>query len=139
MDGKLKLTPAGFIVQESWLLLTSFIGNIILDEFIVMPNHIHGIIEFTGTPFFKSTNREIDLMQIISMFKSRSSNLICRGMPLASQKSTLTNKIWQKSFYEHVIRNEKDLLRIQEYILNNPLNWEIDLLNSGNQDTVKLL
>ena len=42
------------------------------------------------------------------------------------------NTFWQKSFYDHIIRNDTDLLRIQEYIMNNPINWELDALNPNN-------
>ena len=42
------------------------------------------------------------------------------------------NTFWQKSFYDHIIRNNTDLLRIQEYIINNPINWELDTLNPNN-------
>ena len=57
-------------------------------------------------------------------------------MPLASQN--IINFQWQKSFYDHVVRSEQDLHRIQEYIYNNPLNWELDLLNPKNNDKFEM-
>jgi len=52
--------------------------------------------------------------------------------PLRNIKGVNFHKIWQKSFYDHIIRNDNDLLRIQEYIINNPINWELDSLNPTN-------
>ena len=52
-------------------------------------------------------------------------------MPSGSINASPT-KIWQKSFYDHVIRNDRDLQRIEEYIYNNPMTWEVDSLNPGN-------
>jgi REP element-mobilizing transposase RayT len=52
--------------------------------------------------------------------------------PLQNAKEVNLHKIWQKSFYDHIIRNDTDLLRIQEYIMNNPINWELDTLNPNN-------
>jgi len=128
--GKASLTPTGEIVRESWVSIANMINGIYIDDFVIMPNHFHGIITFLETPTFKNSGKILDLSQIIAIFKSKSTNLIRRGMPLASQN--ITNFQWQKSFYDHVIRDEKDLHRIQEYINNNPLNWELDSLNPGN-------
>jgi REP element-mobilizing transposase RayT len=154
-DGKASLTPTGKIVEESWLSLTNLVNDIQLDEFVIMPNHFHGIITFFDPPTFKNSERLVDLSQIMAIFKSKTTNLIRRGMPSASRdnrriltaqdnmvcngKASLTPTNipkfqWQKSFYDHVIRDETDLLRVREYIFNNPLQWELDILNPKNED-----
>jgi putative transposase len=154
-DRKASLSPTGKIVEESWLSLTNLVNDIQLDEFVIMPNHFHGIFTFLNTPTFKNSERLVDLSQIMAIFKSKTTNLIRRGKPsashdnrrsLASQdnmvyngKASLTPTNipifhWQKSFFDHVIRDEEDLLRVQEYILNNPLQWELDILNPKNED-----
>ena len=151
-NGKLKLTPTGEIVQNCWVALSDFITNIKLLDFVVMPNHFHALIELNGEPTFIASNRKINLAQIISQFKSKCTNLIRRGMPLPSRTSRTPlasrkhidnnlNKIalfkWQKSFYDHVVRNEFDLRRIQQYIINNPIKWKNDLLNPINENKLE--
>jgi len=153
--GKASLTPTGKIVEESWLSLTNLVNDIQLDEFVIMPNHFHGIITFLDTPTFKNSEKLVDLSQIMAIFKSKTTNLIRRGMPSASRdnrrilasqdnmvyngKASLTPTNipifqWQKSFYDQVIRDETDLLRVREYIFNNPLKWDLDILNPKNED-----
>ncbi len=134
-DGKLKLTPTGELVSESWLSICDFVGDIILEDFVIMPNHFHGIITFIDTPYFINSGKNVDLTQIVGMFKSKSSNLIRRGKPLASHDEIPFK--WQKSFYDHVIRDEKHLQRIREYIQNNPLKWHLDILNPINNEKYK--
>jgi REP element-mobilizing transposase RayT len=157
----MELTHVGVIIEESWLSMVNLINNIELNEYVIMPNHFHGIITFLDTPTFKNSDKVADLSHIIAMFKSKTTNLIRRGIPLTSlcdiSKGTLLisqnvkdnqsgqasltttqNNMptfqWQKSFYDHVIRNEQDFARIREYIYNNPLKWQLDMLNSTNDD-----
>lgn len=81
-------------------------SNIILDEYIIMPNHIHMILAIN-----KQYNNSIS--KIIQQFKGKITKEIGYS-------------IWQKLFYEHIIRNEKEYLKIKEYIINNPNNWNTD-------------
>ncbi len=116
------------IVQGCRLDLVNHYANIILDEYIIMPNHFHGIviidndknITTVGNGFkpFLTKNRQHWLSEIIRWFKTFSS--------LKLHQSWLTNFSRQKSFYDHIIRNEQDLQRIQEYILNNPYKRKND-------------
>jgi|694.fasta_scaffold63943_3 putative transposase len=147
------LSPLGKIVEEVWFGLPDYFENIILDEFVVMPNHFHGIITFLDVQVRKSNGKNVDLSAIISSFKSYSQKRIrdwvgeTSVFPEDSKNGGIepapTNfnyhKIWQKSFYDHVIRNEKDLDRIREYIQNNPLKWDLDSLNPENQEVFKSL
>jgi len=147
------LTPAGNIVKESWLSMVHLVNDIQLEDFVVMPNHFHAIITFLNTPTFKNSGKVVDLSHIIAMFKSKTTNLIRRGIPLDSKSSTLQNDWqvrwqashastqnniptfqWQKSFHDHVIRSEKECKALQQYIQNNPLQWELDMLNLKNED-----
>jgi len=81
-----------------------------------MPNHIHGIIIL---------KKGIALTRVIQAFKSLSTNEYIRGVK-AQGWEKFDGTLWQRSFYDHVIRNDQDLFRIQEYILNNPLQWALD-------------
>jgi putative transposase len=114
--------------------------NIILDEYVIMPNHIHGVLTFLDTPYYRESKREASLSEVIRAFKAKSTKLIRDNKielvdavsPVGRMNAAPTH-IWQDSFYDHVIRNEPDLQRIREYIFNNPLQWELDELNPVNR------
>jgi putative transposase len=119
-------------INDLWVMVASvreklpqMFDNIILDQFVVMPNHIHGIIGFYWVPFSHFTKKATTLGNIIKRFKLET---------LWDAKKWWYENILkrQKSFYDHVIRNQKDLERIQEYIINNPLQRELDILNKNN-------
>lgn len=117
------LTEIGKIIEMVRYQLPNMFWNIILDTFIIMPNHIHGIIWFDGTPYSLFTKKSTNLWNIIKRFKLETGNqckkqahLLC-SLPLR-----------QKSFHDHIIRNEEELLRIQQYIINNPLQRMQDSL-----------
>ena len=137
----------GKIVEQTWLNLPEVFENIVLNEFVIMPNHFHGIIIFLDTPIKKSNVKKANLSDIIGYFKAYSQKIIREniavGLSLYNKnngdiKSPLHSfnfyKIWQKSFYDRVIRNEKEFMAYQEYIQNNPLKWKLDLLNPKNND-----
>jgi len=110
----IKLSEVGKIVNECWFDLPNHYSNFILDEFIIMPNHIHGIIliqNYTGKKQIHG------LSEFVRAFKSFSSRKIHNF-----QKTTLS-EIWQSRFYDHIIRSENELNRIREYIKANPRNW----------------
>jgi putative transposase len=125
--GIMNLSFEGKGVEETWINLDEFIGNIKLEEYVVMPNHFHGIITFLGKPFFKSSGNEIYLSHIIGRFKSKSVYLSKQN------EDDPTGFQWQKSFHDHIIRNEQDIIKIKEYIANNPLQWSLDVLNPVNE------
>ena len=114
------LNPFGIIADEQWHLLPQRFPNIDLGAFIVMPNHIHGIIGIRATVKVSPT-----LGQIIGAYKSR---VIHECLELAKIKDKFLGKLWQRNYYEHIIRNENDLIRIQKYIHDNPSNWTHDKL-----------
>ena len=134
-------------MMEHWLmkLPQKFLG-IQLDNYIIMPNHIHMIIhivgvnprvcpnesqkiqegEHTGSP------RQISLPEIVQWFKTMTTNNYIRNVKRNHWKP-FNKKFWQRGYYEHIIRNEKSLDRIRHYIINNPLKWEIDKNNPQNK------
>ena len=131
-DGEIRLNKNGLIVAEQWARLPSHYPDASLDEFVIMPNHVHGIICLSdGNPSsvgagFKParasqpTKRRDGLPEIIRGFKTFSSRRInqLRGTP--------GNPVWQRNYYEHVVRGEDDLDRIRRYIVENPLKWADD-------------
>ncbi len=106
--------------------------NIELDAFVVMPNHVHGIINIVGAgsprPHKNNNddetkgrgNRAPTLGQIVAYFKYGTTKQIntIRNVP--------GDRLWQRNFYEHIIRTTSELARIREYIINNPAQWEED-------------
>lgn len=139
-DGKIKLNVLGKITEREWLKTFQIRENIQSDKYIVMPNHFHGIIVLTdnrkGVLQYAPTNK----------FRSPSQTIgsIVRGF-----KSAVTREIkrldypflysvWQRNYYEHIIRNERELNRIREYIQNNPLRWQYDRENlEGKPDEIE--
>ncbi len=119
----LPLTEIGKIIETIRYQLPNMFWNIILDAFIIMPNHIHGIIWFNGTPYSLFTEKSTNLWNIIKRFKLETGN----------QSKKHAHLLWslplrQKSFHDHIIRNEEELQRIQQYIINNPLQRTNDSL-----------
>ena len=143
-NGEMILNEIGKIVDDEWYKTPEIRKNISLDVFVVMPNHLHGIIviEFNNvcqkTSVGAYCNTPLQLMnRYIPRSPTQTIGSIIRGFKSASTtkiKKYFTEKlnqkppeiIWQRNYYEHVIRNEKSLSAIQNYIINNPLKWEFD-------------
>ena len=106
VEENIKFTKEGNIVKQNINKIEQIYKNIIIDEYIIMPNHIHILLWIN----YKSN---VTISKMINHFKTN----ITREIKYS---------IWQKSFYEHIIRNEKEYLRIKEYIKNNVVNWEKD-------------
>jgi len=142
VDGKMELNELGKIVEQNWNEIPNHYPDAKIDEYIIMPNHIHGIIIFEGDvgairelPLQKDRDdgvgairelplqiqrRKMLLPKIIGYFKMNSAKQI----NIIHQKTG--NPVWQRNYYEHIIRNEEELNRIREYIIDNPKNWEND-------------
>lgn len=130
VNGEIQLNDAGRLVYSSWQKLASRIVNISLDAFVVMPNHIHGII-LVGAQFIAPSaaldtnlgamNRTPTLGEIVRTYKASSTRHI--------RDAANAKFAWQQNYYEHVIRDEESLNRIQQYILDNPARWDLDREN----------
>jgi putative transposase len=134
VNGEAALSREGKIVGEEWLKTTEVRPYVSLDLFVVMPNHFHGIL-FIDKEAEGGTARCAPTIRQFRMMISESLPSIIRGF-----KSAVTRRInilryvpgapvWQRNYYEHVIRDEPSLKRIREYIVNNPLSWELDREN----------
>jgi REP element-mobilizing transposase RayT len=146
VEGEMRLNRLGEIVQKWWGFLPDHFPDIELGAFVIMPNHVHGIIILHGgrgtvpVPRNEETAqlggknqskeggetpplRERTLGQIVAYFKYQSTKEInaLRGGPAA--------KIWQRNYYEHILRNQQDLELTWLYIESNPARWETDLEN----------
>ncbi len=106
------LNPAGTAVAECWTRLTEDFKNISLGDFVVMPDHMHGIIRI---------NKKLvkTLHDMIRVFKSKS------GIQINKISGTPGLKPWQSGFYDRIIRGEIEYFFVTEYILNNPIVYEL--------------
>ncbi len=95
-----------------------------MDHYVIMPNHIHGIIVINKRAQASSAPT---VSQIIRSFKSKSTMEYAKYLNL--NNLNISGKIWQRSFYDHIVRNERSLNAIREYISHNPVNWERDIDN----------
>jgi REP element-mobilizing transposase RayT len=119
----------GKIVIEEWYKSETIRDEIELDEFVLMPNHIHGILSIGRRGDQSIAQNHIpgpkpkSLSSFIAGFKSS----------VTKQINSIRNKpgipVWQRNYYEHVVRSEDDLLQTREYIVNNPMKWELDKEN----------
>jgi putative transposase len=131
------------IIILSLFEVINFYHDVELIDWVIMPNHLHFIVTFGDNPRCKVMNKNITLPKLIQSFKVRSQKLIVEAAsvsPFVMRQFPTGfnyNKLWQKSYYDHIIRNEKDLIRIREYIRNNPLQWELDILNPVNENLFK--
>ena len=149
-DGAMHLNAAGRVVERVWDGLPEHYPHVGLDAFVVMPDHVHGVIVLadvrlpgeagfeinrempagidvsTGrrvghrpTPTKRKASTRHGLSEVVRGFKSFSAKRVnaLRGMTGIA--------VWQRGFYEHVVRNEDDLNRIREYIVGNPVRWSM--------------
>jgi putative transposase len=157
-EGKMRINFLGGMIQKWWMELMHRFKNIGLDELVIMPNHMHGIIFIADdcrgevsspllknitqgqgnpaptennakqcggeTPPLRKNIRKYTLGQIVAYFKYQTTKDIKKS------RGTSVISLWQRNYYERIIRNEKELSKIREYIQNNPLKWSLDCENS---------
>ena len=131
----------GSIVKKIWDLIPEYFPSVILDEFTVMPNHVHGILwimkilpaenrtqNCRGEPCVHPERADArsapTLGHVVQMFKSKATVEYIDLMK--SKERSYLQKIWQRNYYERIIRNEKELYMLREYIKYNPMNWKVD-------------
>ena len=133
------LNRYGMIARECWLDLPNHYHNCRLDKFVIMPNHIHGIMQIDNVgnglepfPIPCQKSRTHGLSEFIRAFKTFSSRRINQHLRMATDHKMHRPLFqWQKSFYDHIIRNEKSLHKIRQYIVQNPFGWEKDEYHPG--------
>ena len=120
-DGRVNLTPAGFMAHNIWMSLPERFPFVSLDTFVVMPNHFHAVLVITDPSPLGRENAPKSLGWVIRTFKAASSHLI--------RKSGAPGFAWQRDYYDHIVRNEAELQRIREYVEANPSRWREDPQN----------
>ncbi len=163
--GEMQLNHAGRMVEEWWHRLPSKFTGLDLAEHAVMPNHFHGIVLIVGAapcgrpgtcgglyagcgtghphggaPTVAEPRRGISpegrftLGDVVDWFKTMTTNSYIRGVR-EQRWQPFSGRLWQRNYYEHVIRDEDDLTRIRQYVLENPMRWTDD---AENPDKVRL-
>jgi len=153
VDSKARLNTAGDMIEKCWLELNRKFPIVEMDQYVVMPNHFHGIVVITsepvgaGSPRPKSDthtrnttpdshttttsgaetaplpSRRLSLGNVVAYLKYQTTKQI------NELRQTPGITVWQRNYYEHIIRNEESLNRIREYIVNNPIQWDLDREN----------
>lgn len=135
-NGKEKHSEIGEIIHREWYRTAEIRKNITLGNFVIMPNHIHGIvyIDIENIVLAKDSDFLPLSREYVNQFAPPSNNL---GAIIRGFKSTVTKQVrhlyndpkyevWHINYYEHIIKNENALTYIQNYIINNPQKWEDD-------------
>jgi len=129
IDGITQLSDFGAAAQETWLAIPEHVPHVDLDSFVVMPNHVHGIVIIpVGAQHAAPLQRTNavppgSLAAVIRSFKSAATKGI------NELRATPGAPVWQRNYHEHVIRNDRDLDRIRQYITENPAQWAEDGFN----------
>lgn len=118
-DAEMRCNELGDAVWAIWRELPLHYPHVCLDAFVVMPNHVHGIIQLVGIPMPPGKRRHA-FPEIVRSFKSFASRDINRLL------GTPGDNHWQRDYWEHVVRTQGELERIRRYIQNNPRRWEFD-------------
>jgi len=114
------LNDSGKMIETEWLKLTERFPNIELHEFVVMPNHFHGILQIVDSPANGKT-----VGDMMDAFKSITTVEYIYGVK-QSGWNPFYGKLWQRDYYEHIIRDEQSYHSISDYIINNPAKWKDD-------------
>jgi len=108
------LNEPGNIAQRNWLALPQRFPTLEIDEYIIMPDHMHGIITIAEIP---SSTKAPTLGQIVQVFKGATSRQI--------RTTCLPEFAWERDFFERIIRKDGELDRTRQYIMNNPIRWSL--------------
>jgi REP element-mobilizing transposase RayT len=130
VDGEMRLNEVGKIVREEWLNTAVMRPDVYLDVYVIMPNHFHTVIfvhddigAHSSAPLRRQSG---SIGSIVAGFKSAATKRI------NALRDNPGCPVWQRNYYEHVIRNENDLATIRQYIADNPLKWDLDENNPAN-------
>ena len=138
MNDIVKLNSIGRIVSEEWVKTANLRPYVEIDSYIVMPNHLHGIIILREN-HRRDTARRVPTTEQFSKPIAGSLPTVLRSFKSAVTKrvnilqGTPGKRLWQGRYYEHVIRNSEDLNRLREYIITNPFRWSFDRENPESQ------
>ena len=128
-------SEAGTMVMEVWQSIPDAFSNVTLDQFVVMPNHLHFVIWLRGEPLAgraSTPSRQDDVVEkppalpdVMQWFKSLTTAKYREGVYQRNWPA-YPGRLWQRSYYEHVVRSDAALFAIRQYIQANPKRWHLD-------------
>jgi len=131
----LKIKDVQMMIRSVWSSLPDRFFYLKLDEFVIMPNHIHAIlcIDTVGADLVSARNKTTPMSaptisRVVQTFKSITTYKYISGVE-GNNWPLFDKRLWQRNYYDHIIRSEKSLNYIREYIVNNPIRWEFDKEN----------
>ena len=136
-NGEMVLNDAGTMLEKWYWELECKFSSIQCGPHVVMPNHFHAIIYIVGADLrtrpnqtgqtHRSASTNTNIPKIVQWFKTMTTNEYIRNVKTNHWKP-FSGKLWQRNYYEHIIRNEESFSEIAEYIVNNPMKWVDDTL-----------
>jgi putative transposase len=127
---EVQLNDFGVLAEKTWEGLPARFSAVSLDSFVIMPNHLHGIVIMRSTQNRRrnsgAINRAPTLGKVVRAYKAVSARML--------RHAGCANFAWQRNYYEHIIRSDESLERIRRYILDNPTRWMIDRENPSVTD-----
>jgi REP element-mobilizing transposase RayT len=141
-NNKMVLNDIGHMVDHWWHETFNKFKNISIDEYVIMPDHVHGIINIVGVDLridpLKNDNHVIsqgenivsplqgfNIGRIVSWFKRMTTNQYIKNVK-NNNWPKFDKRFWQRNYHDHIIRDDESLDKIREYIINNPLTWNND-------------
>ncbi|MFY9825374.1 MAG: transposase [Thermoanaerobaculia bacterium] len=117
LDGEMALSPEGRVVEEEWTKISRDFPQVALDAWIVMPDHVHGILLF-------QSRLTQSLGAVVGQFKSKTTKRIRMDL----RRSDFA---WQPRFHDTILREEADVARVRDYIRANPSRWKRETEGAG--------
>jgi len=142
---KMILNQFGQIVESEWLKSEMIRDEIRLHEYVIMPNHFHCIVEIIGEwhssechlgEHHSPLRPRMQAKSIGSLMAGFKSSVTKKIHIMDERRSSVRNKIWQRNYWEYIVRNENEYNRISQYIRENPAKWQNDKLNGGSGNVV---
>jgi len=130
-NGKMNLNSAGEMIKRIWSEIPLFYTGFVLHDFVVMPNHFHGVIEIVIVDEQRTTTgglslqKQLTIPEIVHRFKTLTTRKYIDGVYENSWES-FNGKLWQRSYHEHIIRSDVSYNKIVEYVQSNPMQWKED-------------
>lgn len=141
-DGEMWLSSVGEMINTIWFEIPIYYPNVDIDAFVIMPNHIHGIIILLenhtvgavpcdrpkpGQP--QGVAPTLSLPEVLHRFKSLTTKRYIDGVKYSGWPP-FPGRLWQRNYWEHVIRNRRTLEAVRRYIMHNPMRWDMDRYNA---------
>jgi REP element-mobilizing transposase RayT len=131
---KMVLNAAGEMVECWWNELENKYSAIEMDKYVIMPNHFHGIIKIVGADLCvcpkEGEHIGSPLQQMVQWFKTMTTNAYIRNVKV-NHWQPFNVRLWQRNYFEHIIRNQESLNKIRSYIVQNPINWSLEKDRDG--------